>query len=421
MVINSVIQSNIVISVNEIPNFFDVRTHTLNKKKVSLNTLEKQFLLKKYPDPRFHFALICGAKGCPPIANFAYLPKDLEQQLRQQSRLSVNNIQFIRLDTASKKVELSQIFNWYATDFGSNKKAVIDYINQFRTLAIPSDYQVEYYKYDWNLNTNSPIVDKSGNNSSRYVVSAAIPKGTTETKIFNNLYTQQTRNNPAGELSNRANFFTTTLSFVYGVNNRFNAGFDLRYRRVSNTDAFTSPLNVFTNEASSRRTGITNFGPKIRWAPVPSLENFSVQSAIWIPIGQDLEGSGEKPYIDWDGASWNTQFFNDFDLGSSFSLFTEIDFLWEDIGQNDLNRVSTPVIAILSYFPNAKTTIYALSGFSPYWQRNFDYFAQAGIGAKYQVTPNLEFEALYTGFTNGFLAENNGRAATFNLGVRVSR
>ncbi len=421
LVIDAVLASGVTTSVNETPNFFDRRTHTLGGKKVSLNTVEKQYLLKEFGDPRFHFALICGAKGCPPIANFAYTPEHLEQQLTKQTRAAINDTQFIRVQSASQSVALSQIFNWYASDFGGNKKALLEYINEFRTAAIPSDYKVDYYEYDWSLNGNSPIAASAGNNSSRYVVSAAIPKGTTETKIFNNLYTQQTRNNPAEELSNRANFFTTTLSFLYGVDSRFNAGFDLRYRRVSNTDAFTSPLNVFTQNATSRRTGITNVGPKIRWAPIPALENFSVQSALWLPVGNDLEGTSDQPYIDWDGATWNTQFFNDFDLGTSFSLFTELDLLWEDIGNNDLNRLSTPVNVILSYFPNAKTTLYALGGFSPYWVPNLDFFAQAGVGAKYQVTPNLEFEALYTGFTNAFLLENNGQASTFNLGVRISR
>ena len=65
--------------------------------------------------------------------------------------------------------------------------------------------------------------------------------------------------------------------------------------------------------------------------------------------------------------------------------------------------------------------IYALTSYSPYWQQDFDYFAQAGVGAKYQVNPNLEFELLYTAFTNEFLAANDGRASTFNIGVRISR
>lgn len=420
LVINAVIRSRVAVSVNEVPNFFDIRTHILGGKKVSLNTIEKQYLLKEFDDPRFHFALICGAKGCPPIANFAYTPEDLEQQLSKQTEVSINDEQFIRVNEETQTVELSQIFNWYAADFGGNKKAILSYINSVRSTTIPTDYKVGYYEYDWTLNGESPV-EVLGNNSSRYVVSAAIPKGTTETKIFNNLYTQQTRNSPEGELSNRSNFLTTTVSFLYGVNGRFNAGFDLRYRRVSNTDASISPFDVFTNNADSRRAGITNIGPKIRWAPFPALENFSVQSAIWIPVGSDLEGTSDQPYIDWDGATWNTQFFNDFDLGTNFSLFTEVDIFWEDIGSNGLNRVATPATVILSYFPNPKTTLYALGNVAPFWQRGFDFFAQAGVGAKYQVTPNLEFEALYTGFTNQFLWTNNGQASTFNLGVRISR
>ncbi|MFK7934541.1 MAG: hypothetical protein AB8G22_13610, partial [Saprospiraceae bacterium] len=67
-----------------------------------------------------------------------------------------------------------------------------------------------------------------------------------------------------------------------------------------------------------------------------------------------------------------------------------------------------------------KTTLYALGGFSPYWQSDFDYFAQAGLGAKYQFTPNVEIELLYTAFTNEFLQSINGDAATYNLGFRFN-
>lgn len=368
--------------------------------------------------------------GCPPITNFAYTPEKLNIQLDQQTQNAVNDPVFTIVNTNSSKVSLSQIFSWYASDFGGNKKAILSFINKYRSQPIPTSFNVDYYQYDWTLNAqrNSfgaiDTEDQNSNNSSRYIVSAAIPKGTTETKIFNNLYTQKTRPNPEANFDARSNFFTTSVSFLYGVSNRFNAGFDLRYRRVSNTDSDTSPLNVFTNNADSRRHGITSVGPKIRWAPFEQLSNFSLQSTFSIPIGDDLQGNEQQPYIDWDGPTWNTQFFNDFTIGSSFSIFTELDFLLEDIGkksEGDLNRFSTRATVILSYFPNSKTTLYALTNFSPYWQSDFDYFAQAGIGAKYQVTPKLEFEALYTGFTNKFLSNNNGRASTFNIGVRISR
>ena len=429
LVINGVVQGKISSSVQEKSSFFDTKKSVLNGKKVSLNTIEKKLLLKEYGDPRFHFVLVCGALDCPPITNFAYTPAMLEKQLEAQTRTAMNDPQFIRINKTTKRASLSQIFSWYASDFGGSKKEVLNFINKYRTEAIPANFTSDYYDYDWGLNNiknsnTSSATQGGGANSARYVVSAAIPKGGIEAKVFNNLYTQKTRSAPDQDFSDRSNFLTTTLSFLYGFTGRFNAGFDLRYRRVSNTDSDTSPLNVFTNKADSRRQGFTSVGPKIRWAPFKQLENFSIQSAFTFPIGDDLEGVDSIPYIDWDGAAWNTQVFNDFSIGSSFSIFTEVDFLLEDIGkksEGDLNRFSTPVTSIFSYFPNPKTTLYVLGSYSPYWQKDYDYFAQAGLGAKYQVTPNFEIEALYSAFTNEFLSENNGQASTFNIGIRVSR
>ena len=95
-----------------------------------------------------------------------------------------------------------------------------------------------------------------------------------------------------------------------------------------------------SGSAGSSRQGITALGPQIRYAPVPKWSNFSIQSSFVFPIGSDLTGSDSQPFIDWDGATWNTQVFNDFPIGNSFSLFTEIDFLLEDIGH--INRFFNP-------------------------------------------------------------------------------
>ena len=63
---------------------------------------------------------------------------------------------------------------------------------------------------------------------------------------------------------------------------------------------------------------------------------------------------------------------------------------------------------------------YALGGFSPFWQSEFDYFLQGGVGAKYQFTPDVELELLVTDFTNKFLLDTDGQAATFNIGFRFN-
>lgn len=356
--------------------FFDRNKIQVAGKSLTLNTFENSYLLKPFKDARLHFVLVCGALGCPPITNFAYRPGQLDAQLNQQTKIAVNNPAFIKVN--SKGVELSQIFKWYAGDFGGNTNAIIQFINKYRSTPISNSTKISYYEYDWSLNdTNNSSSDASGAtaegaaNAARYIVSSTIPKGGVEVKIFNNLYTQRTGSNDG--LIDRSTFFTTSLSFLYGVNNRFNAGFVSRYRRVRNDKLPSSALAVLgTAEGSaSARAGLTAFGPQIRYAPVERWQNFSIQSSFVFPIGEDLAGSDTQPYIDWTGATWNTQLFNDFSIGTNFSLFTELDFLLEDIGNTEdghNNRFSTPVTTILSYNPNKKTTLYALGGFSPYWQ-----------------------------------------------------
>jgi len=425
IVINSAASSFPIQSVQDKGGFFDRQKINVSGKKMTLNKLEKDCLLKPFKDARFHFVLVCGALGCPPITNFAYTPEKLDEQLDQQTRLALNDDTFIRTD--GSKVQISQIFKWYTSDFGGSLSSVKAFINKYRTNKIDDSARISYYTYDWTLNDvsnsfGSNDIKTVGSNASRYIVSSTIPKGTVELKIFNNLYSQKTGD---GEnLTDRSSFFTTSLSAFYGLSSKFNIGINTRFRKVRNNALPSSPFSVFgSDEFGSSRSGLTAFGPQIRYAPVPKWENFSIQSSFVFPIGTDLAGSATQPFIDWTGATWNTQFFNDFPIGTKFSLFTEIDLLIEDIGSEangHINRLSTPVTAIFSYTPNSKLTVYTLGGYSPYWQEVFDYFYQYGVGTKYQFTPNVEIELLYTDFTNQFLSSINGQAETINLGFRLN-
>jgi len=415
-------------SVLATANFFDRKNYIVAGEKMSLNELEKQRILPTYNDPRLHFVLVCGALGCPPITDFAYRPEQLEQQLEQQTRLALNDPNFIRVNAVDQRVLLSQIFEWYQQDFGRSKRAAVKFINRYRAEAIPADWQISFYEYDWSLNEQStpalPTEPQESNNAFRYVVSSTIPKGTTETKIFNNLYTQVI----GGDLSDerqRTNFFTTFVTSLYGVSDRLNVGLEVRYRQSTTDRLPASPLDVFRFEQSPMsRFGMTTIGPKVRYAPFEQLPNFSVQSAFWIPLRDDWEGTADRPFLDWNNPTWWTQFFNDFSIGENFALFAQVDALWEDIGNSErgaFNRFSTPITVIGSYFPNPKTTVYVLTNYSPFWTPDVTYFGQAGLGAKYQFTRNFELEALYSYFTDEFLMNNNGRASTFNIGIRINR
>ncbi|MDX2285179.1 MAG: DUF547 domain-containing protein [Bacteroidia bacterium] len=430
LVIHAAAEAYPIASVLDVAGFFDRTQYQVAGQSMTLNELEKIHLLSAFGDRRFHFVLVCGAVDCPPIAPTAYRPELLEQQLQARTAAALNDPGFVRVADAQQLASLSQIFEWYAGDFGVSTSSALDYVNSYRRQPVPVGYTLNFYAYDWSLNNwtedngiPQPAAEAGVGpaNAIRYVVSATIPRGQVETKLFNNLYTQVTGNGTAAR--ERSTFFTTFISSLYGVSHRFNAGLELRYRRVRNESLPSSALSVLGPMGMAQtREGLTSIGPKIRWAPAPRWPNFSIQSALWIPLERELEGGGGKPYIDWNGPAWWTQFFNDFTLGSRFSLFTEIDLLWEDIGKGPatLNRISTPATVILSYFPRPKTTLYTLGGYSPYWNPSYDYFAQAGLGAKQQISRKLEFELLCTWFTNSFLQRSGGRAATFNLGVRFN-
>ena len=136
----------------DIAGLFDKTTYLIAGKKLTLNDIENKMIREKYNDARVHFVLVCGANGCPPITNFAYTPDDIEEQLNKQTKIALNNPGFIKVNAGSKKVELSQIFEWYKADFITKGKNEIDFINQYRETKIDSKSKVSYYPYDWNLN-----------------------------------------------------------------------------------------------------------------------------------------------------------------------------------------------------------------------------------------------------------------------------
>ncbi len=421
LVIDQIIKHYPVSSVKEIPGFFNRTRYEVAGKNLTLDGIEKDILLKEYKDSRFHFALICGAKDCPKMWNHAYTADILNKQLDEQSKRALNDPSFLKV--SENKIGLSEIFKWNRFEF-NGERAMLEFINFFRAEPISLEAKTYYYDYDWTLNDvkfSGNLSSSQANNSFRYVTSAAIPKGGIEIKIFNNLYSQIA--DGPGSLFEKSTYLTSSISFLYGKSNRLNVGFVSRYRRVLNTLGPSSPLDVLkSQDGLNARSGFTAFGPQIRWAPFEELSNFSIQSSLTIPLRKGLSGGVDSPFLDWSGPVFLTQFFNDKSIGDKFSLFTELDLLVEEIGgSGKSNRVSLPVTGIFSWFPKKNVTLYGLVGYSPYLVKPYDYFVQLGIGAKYQISRNFEIEILATDFSNRFLNNNNGEAATYNIGFRYSR
>ena len=156
-------------------------------------------------DPRIHFALVCGAKSCPPIKASTrrhpsiwterfYLervslqvfnPRNLEAGLKAAAEAFTDSE--VEVDEGRGRVTLSKIFGWYRFDFGKastprpglcgarvarpGNRALQDQTEQLRAVAgymrdgnparaalerlLQSGRRIEvaYKPYDWSSNT----------------------------------------------------------------------------------------------------------------------------------------------------------------------------------------------------------------------------------------------------------------------------
>lgn len=118
----------------------------LDGKTYSLNQIEHDIIRPRFKDARIHFAVVCAAKSCPPLANEAFTSRNVNALLETRTRLFVNNANYNQTSGDSPKI--SKIFDWYGEDFGDVKA----YLNKYLTPPIADDAEIGYMDYDWALN-----------------------------------------------------------------------------------------------------------------------------------------------------------------------------------------------------------------------------------------------------------------------------
>lgn len=427
LVIESVLKRYPVRSPKDIPGFFDKKLVEVAGKKMTLNELEKTYLLEAYQDPRIHFVLVCAARGCPPLIEGAYHPDRLEDQLVRATKQAINDPGFIQVRAA--EVRISPIFRWYLSDFGS----IRDFINQYLTNPIDQKIPIRYYPYDWALND----LVEGKNFQLPFQASDLLQRGEAEIKIFNSVYTQ--RNLDGFSTANsRSTYFSSFGQFLFGFKPKWNIGFDLVYKsNVINDFAQRSPFEALRFETytdyptflcgpeyninshhtncfspidppidtlrhadgtvlqRTARIGLSHFGPKFKIIPFKRWQKLSWQQTFYIPIQRSVDGS-------WVSFS---QFFYDQPIGSRFQLFSEVS-MWTTVAPNF--RVFPAVKVFYSYFPNRRWTLYAMTSIP----------IEYGAGTKFQLTPKWEIELLYTHYAPITFLLGDARPSTFNLGFR---
>ncbi len=433
-VIKLITENYPVNSPMDVSGFFDRQKISVAGSLVTLNELENSILRKEFSDARLHFALVCGAVSCPIIINEAYYPANLEELLNRQTKLALNDNDFIRVSQSENTVEISEIFKWYKEDFETESGSILNFINKYRTEKLPENFSVSYYLYDWSLNDVKAIDVEQGSSIQTFTAGSLLKKKQIELMSFNSIYTE-TKSNWIGQNFSgfRTTFVSSLIQFTYGVSKsaRFNLGVDLNFKASStnSTESFqnlTEPFAFKNND--STRFGLAYIAPRVRLMPFKKLPNFTIQSSYFVVLPKSPEGDFNLYWIEWNRHIWWNQFFyTKMMANNKLQLFTEVDLLFRLAkGRNQHSILELPASCFLSYFPNKKVTFYIMSqhtqrfvaysknGANSDWPINAN-FTNSGVGFKYQLTDELNIELLYTNFWN---AKNAGFGETFNLGFR---
>ncbi|MCH8199817.1 MAG: DUF547 domain-containing protein, partial [Chloroflexi bacterium] len=138
----------------------------------SLDQLENDIVRSLYRDPRIHFALNCGARGCPAMTRKAFSGAHLDVHLDAARERFMQEPRHVRIDRDQSVIYLSSILDWFRADFTSwltvsgaspegREVSIIDYL----ILYLPDDaagylrahpqIEIVYVDYDWSLNARS--------------------------------------------------------------------------------------------------------------------------------------------------------------------------------------------------------------------------------------------------------------------------
>jgi hypothetical protein len=160
-------------SIRQIPGVWQKITFPVMGRDMTLDHIEHEILRARFDEPRIHMALVCAAKGCPPLRREPYTGSRLNEQLDDQTVRFIKNKEKFRLDRSADTVFVSSIFDWFGSDFekkydtdkafrsfSERERAVLNFISHYldeadRKYLTSRPFSIDYLRYDWSLNEKS--------------------------------------------------------------------------------------------------------------------------------------------------------------------------------------------------------------------------------------------------------------------------
>ncbi|MGR5119526.1 DUF547 domain-containing protein [Vibrio astriarenae] len=120
----------------------------INDKVLTLNDIEHRILRPIWNDPRTHYAVNCASLGCPNLQNSAFTADNTQALLEQAAKEFISSSKGVSF--VEGKLTLSEIYDWFAVDFGT-KQQLFEHLAQYKGELKGYSGKVNY-EYDWSLN-----------------------------------------------------------------------------------------------------------------------------------------------------------------------------------------------------------------------------------------------------------------------------
>jgi Protein of unknown function, DUF547 len=138
---------------------FKERRHKLGGTNVSLNDIENDMLRPEF-GWRTHAALVCAARSCPPLQQWAYSASGLHEQVARAYRTWLARTDLNEFFPEKNEANVSTIFKWFKGDFdkaGGAKAIMAKYAPAAaRPMLERPHCKISYKPYNWGLNDQGP-------------------------------------------------------------------------------------------------------------------------------------------------------------------------------------------------------------------------------------------------------------------------
>ena len=122
--------------------------------------IESRVIRPTFKNPKVLFALWWGVKGGPDLLSEPYDGEKLKLQLEMQTKKALQKPTFLSFSDNSSEFKLSQIFEWYKTDFGNSNEAVLSFVRKHlaketaEKLPKRAPKEMKYTTFNWQLDAS---------------------------------------------------------------------------------------------------------------------------------------------------------------------------------------------------------------------------------------------------------------------------